>query len=265
MASLASSKPHPHLLDAVLVEDNSFSKTLILNRPKQLNALYHQMVSRLFELFLAYEKDPNVRLLLLKSFCAGDDVAAVVRDIREGFAMPETALGLFPDVGASYFLSRLPGFFDLDLFIRIIIQHIVAGEYLGLTGATLDGAEMLKLLLLEEALVNLDSSDPARISAIIDEYSERPYLKGKSAYHRAFRSTTNYYEIVVANAFDVVLVEQVDMQQEQLETSNDSVVSNTSIVLSSTAPTPSSPFTPSNIVQQSSLSSMPLTITPPGL
>ncbi|KAJ0736853.1 putative 3-hydroxyisobutyryl-CoA hydrolase [Helianthus annuus] len=44
------------------------------------------------------------------------------------FAMPETALGLFPDVGASYYLSRLPGFF---------------GEYVGLTGARLDGAEML--------------------------------------------------------------------------------------------------------------------------
>ncbi|MCD7449392.1 3-hydroxyisobutyryl-CoA hydrolase 1 [Datura stramonium] len=43
-------------------------------------------------------------------------------------AMPETALGLFPDVGASYFYSRLPGFF---------------GEYAGLTGARLDGAEML--------------------------------------------------------------------------------------------------------------------------
>ncbi|KAL9347403.1 hypothetical protein POPTR_014G179000v4 [Populus trichocarpa] len=237
---MASSKPHPHLLDQVLVEDNSFSKTLILNRPKQLNALSHQMVSRLLELFLAYEKDPNVKLLLLKgsgrAFCAGGDVAAVVRDIREAhwksgadffckeftlnyimatytkpqvsildgivmgggagasmhgrfrvatensvFAMPETALGLFPDVGASYYLSRLPGFF---------------GEYVGLTGARLDGAEMLlcglathlvpsaKLPLLEEALVNLDSSDPARISAIIDEYSERPYLKGKSAYHR---------------------------------------------------------------------------------
>ncbi|XP_011010738.1 PREDICTED: 3-hydroxyisobutyryl-CoA hydrolase 1-like [Populus euphratica] len=236
---MASSKPHPPLLDQVLVEDNSFSKTLILNRPKQLNALSHQMVSRLFELFLAYEKDPNVKLLLLKgngrAFCAGGDVAAVVRDIREAhwksgaeyfrkeftlnyimatytkpqvsildgivmgggagasihgrfrvatensvFAMPETALGLFPDVGASYYLSRLPGFF---------------GEYVGLTGARLDGAEMLlcglathlvpsaKLPLLEKALVNLDSSDPARISAIIDEYSERPYLKGRSAYH----------------------------------------------------------------------------------
>ncbi|RWR87397.1 3-hydroxyisobutyryl-CoA hydrolase 1-like protein [Cinnamomum micranthum f. kanehirae] len=50
------------------------------------------------------------------------------RGHRHVFAMPETSLGLFPDVGASYFLSRLPGFL---------------GEYLGLTGARMDGAEML--------------------------------------------------------------------------------------------------------------------------
>lgn len=31
------------------------------------------------------------------------------------FAMPETALGLFPDVGASYYLSRLLGFFGIIL------------------------------------------------------------------------------------------------------------------------------------------------------
>jgi enoyl-CoA hydratase len=44
------------------------------------------------------------------------------------FAMPETAIGLFPDIGGSYFLSRCPG--------RI-------GLYLGLSGARLNAADML--------------------------------------------------------------------------------------------------------------------------
>jgi 3-hydroxyisobutyryl-CoA hydrolase len=41
-----------------------------------------------------------------------------------------------------------------------------------------------RLSLLEEQLCKVDSSDPAIISAIIDEYSQQPYLKEKSAYHR---------------------------------------------------------------------------------
>ncbi len=47
---------------------------------------------------------------------------------RALFAMPETGIGLFPDVGASYFLSRLPG--------RI-------GLYLALTGARLKAADLI--------------------------------------------------------------------------------------------------------------------------
>ncbi|PKI36891.1 hypothetical protein CRG98_042733 [Punica granatum] len=97
------------------------------------------------------------------------------------FAMPETGLGLFPDIGASYFLSRLPGFF---------------GEYVGLTGARMDGAEMLacglathfvpakRLPLLEAALLKVASTDPAFISATIQEHSELPKLKEHSAYKR---------------------------------------------------------------------------------
>ncbi|KAF7844647.1 3-hydroxyisobutyryl-CoA hydrolase 1-like [Senna tora] len=99
--------------------------------------------------------------------------------------MPETALGLFPDVGASYFLSRLPGYF---------------GEYVGLTGARLDGAELLacglathfvcssKLSSLEEDLCKVESNDPTAVTAIIDRYSEQPILKEGCAYGRcAFR------------------------------------------------------------------------------
>lgn len=225
--------------DQVLEEETSFVRILTLNRPRQLNALSAQMISRLLELLQRYETDSNVKLLILKgkgrAFCAGGDVAAVVRGINEGdwisgakffskefilnylmatytkpqvsilngivmgggagvsihgrfrvatensvFAMPETALGLFPDIGASYFLSRLPGFF---------------GEYVGLTGARLDGAEMRacglathfvpssRLALLEEALYKVNSSDPAVISAVIDKFSLEPYLKDHSAYH----------------------------------------------------------------------------------
>ena len=47
---------------------------------------------------------------------------------RTLFAMPETGIGLFPDVGATRFLNRCPG---------------QVGRYLGLTGARLNAADAL--------------------------------------------------------------------------------------------------------------------------
>jgi len=47
---------------------------------------------------------------------------------RTKMAMPETTIGLFPDVGGSYFLSRCPG---------------AIGLYLGLTGQTIKAADAL--------------------------------------------------------------------------------------------------------------------------
>ncbi|KAK2631188.1 hypothetical protein EUGRSUZ_L03266 [Eucalyptus grandis] len=55
--------------DQVLVEEKSFVRALVLNRPKQLNALSYDMISRLLELFLVYEKDSNVKLVILKVHC----------------------------------------------------------------------------------------------------------------------------------------------------------------------------------------------------
>ncbi len=83
------------------------------------------------------------------------------------FAMPETGIGLFPDVGGGWYLSRLGG--------RI-------GQFLALTGARLDGAECLWAGLathylpsekLAEAKARI-SADPSRISGILSELSVTP-------------------------------------------------------------------------------------------
>ncbi|KAJ9140859.1 hypothetical protein P3X46_031454 [Hevea brasiliensis] len=97
------------------------------------------------------------------------------------FSMPEVFIGLFPDVGASHFLSRLPGHF---------------GEYLGLTGARLNGAEMLAcglathfvfsqdLPLLENALQTLASSEMTTICEVINKFSKKPNTREDSIYRR---------------------------------------------------------------------------------
>jgi enoyl-CoA hydratase len=67
------------------------------------------------------------------------------------FAMPETAIGLFPDVGGGWYLPRLPG---------------RAGQFLALTGARLDGAECVRLGLATHYVPSLALDDlKARILA----------------------------------------------------------------------------------------------------
>ena len=56
---------------------------------------------------------------------------------RTKMAMPETNIGLFPDVGGGYFLSRCPG---------------KLGEYLGLTGLMLSGPQAVAAKLADIAL-----------------------------------------------------------------------------------------------------------------
>jgi enoyl-CoA hydratase len=66
------------------------------------------------------------------------------------FAMPESGIGFFPDVGGGWFLSRLPG--------RI-------GEWLALTGARLDGVECLALGLAT-SLSPAAPQHPPRVNAL---------------------------------------------------------------------------------------------------
>lgn len=139
---------------------------LTLNRPKALNSLNLGMIDAMAETYKEWDRDPNVRVVVLqsndaKAFCAGGDVRAIHQAGKENtplkkdffvheyqlnhlihtltrphvalingitmgggagisvhghfviatentkFAMPEVNIGFAPDVGGSYFLSRL--------------------------------------------------------------------------------------------------------------------------------------------------------------
>ncbi|CAI5949689.1 unnamed protein product [Closterium sp. NIES-65] len=215
--------------ETIVVEKDTSAATVVLNRPKALNSLDTYMVRRMKQLYSQWEKDPTVKMILLKAngraFCAGGDVRTVYQQGKQGkaaecceffrteyqlnhliatltkphvalingvvfgggngisvhgafrvvtenalFAMPETAIGLHPDVGASSFLSRLPG-------------HM--GEYLALTGARVPAPDMLALGLathfvpsdrlpsLENRLGCLGTGDPEAIHLAIQEHAER--------------------------------------------------------------------------------------------
>lgn len=173
--------------DEVKFSSHGSVRTILLNRPKKLNSLNHNMVKLILPRLLEWEKSETAQIVVLKgegekSLCAGGDVAALALDIAQNgeagskratqyfkdeyeldhaiatfkkpfvaiqdgitmgggvglsmhapfriatektlFAMPETNIGFYPDVGGAFFLSRLDG-------------HM--GEYLGLTSARLKG------------------------------------------------------------------------------------------------------------------------------
>jgi enoyl-CoA hydratase len=113
-------------------------------------------------------------------------------------AMPETGIGLFPDVGGGWYLSRLAG--------RL-------GPYLALTGARLDGADCLWAGLathylpaaaLAEAKQAL-MADPTEAAAILHRLSVAP-PPAKVAAHRAeidrLFASDRYEEVLAALAAD---------------------------------------------------------------
>ena len=117
---------------------------------------------------------------------------------RTMFAMPESGIGLFPDVGGGWYLSRLPG---------------RTGEYLALTGARLNGAECVALgiathYLPGEALEGVKAALAAPgsdIAAILDAAAiappEAPILARREAIDRLFAAKT-LEEILAALADD---------------------------------------------------------------
>jgi enoyl-CoA hydratase len=174
----------------VTVEKMGRAGVIGLDRPNALNALNLEMIEAIASALDAFEADPVVELIILRSngekaFCAGGDMHRIralsltghydeaehffhteydlnlriasfpkpyislidgicmggglglsihgnyrIASERAVFAMPETAIGFLPDVGGSYFLSRMPYY---------------SGYWMGLTGARVNGLDTTPL------------------------------------------------------------------------------------------------------------------------
>jgi enoyl-CoA hydratase len=198
--------------------------TLLMNRPKTLNALDLAMIRGFQSALDAWTGDAAVRLVVLegaggRAFCAGGDVRSIRESAIAGdtasiesffaeeyavnrgiahfgkpwislidgvcmgggiglsihgaprvvtehalLAMPETAIALFPDVGTSWNLPRLPG---------------AIGTWLALTGARMRGADSVHAGLAthfvpREALPALREALLAGDAAVVERFAAPP-------------------------------------------------------------------------------------------
>ena len=109
------------------------------------------------------------------------------------FAMPETGIGLFPDVGGGWHLSRLGG--------RL-------GQFLALTGARLDGAECLWTGLathylpsdkLEEAKERIAAGhEPGGVLSALSEHPPEARIEGNAGLIRKHFASDRYEDILAS-------------------------------------------------------------------
>jgi enoyl-CoA hydratase len=228
----------------VIARREGAAGTILMNRPRALNALDLPMIGQIAAALAAFRDDPAVKLVVLegaggRAFCAGGDVRrmrelalagdaaqieaffaneyAVNRAIAEFpkpwislidgvcmgggigvsvhgshrvvsehalLAMPETAIALFPDVGTSFVLPRLPG---------------AVGTWLALTGARLHGAEAVASGLAthfvpREAMPALRAAllegDAGAIARFAEPVPDGPLAAHRAAIDRCFSHAT---------------------------------------------------------------------------
>jgi len=95
------------------------------------------------------------------------------------FAMPETAIGFFADVGGSYFLSRLKDYIGLYL---VLTGNRVRGQDNKRVGIATHFVSQNNLVDLEKELCTSNCLDDSKIQSILngfDEKVERDYDSAK--------------------------------------------------------------------------------------
>ncbi len=127
---------------------------------------------------------------------------------RTTFAMPETGIGLFPDVGGGWYLPRLPG---------------KAGLWLALTGARLKAADCVALGIatdfeLSENLERVKAAilaDPGAIESILAETDADPGRPPVAAHHDAINRLFSAHS--VEGVFEALEADGGEWAASQLE------------------------------------------------
>jgi len=132
--------------------------------------LHHEFFAREYPLDYLLHQFPKPYIALMNGIVMGGGMGVaqgsrlrIVGD-RTRMAMPEVAIGFFPDVGATYFLSRLPG---------------ALGLYLALTGTQIRAADALYVGLADYYL------PPAALEALPSELDALRWSAAGSAADRA--------------------------------------------------------------------------------
>ena len=161
--ALAAWRDDPHI-HAVVIEgagDRAFCAggDIRALRQYELDGEHHKAEAFFrdeYELNLTIATYPKPYVALIDGICMGGGIGVSVHapyrvaTERAAFAMPETAIGFFPDIGATFFLPRLPG-------------HI--GTYLGLTGARMQGADAVHAGLATHFVPRADLPELSRALA----------------------------------------------------------------------------------------------------
>ena len=204
---------------------------ILLNRPKQLNALNYAMVKQMQKQLEYCENDKDIKCIVIKgsgeqAFCAGGDVKSIREDCIGGkrerameffredyklnyhiancrkpyvalingitmgggvgvsihgkyrvasektvFAMPETLIGFFADVGGTYFLSRLAD--NLGIYL-VLTGHRLKGADTRHVGIATHYATPDKYRSLEERLYSESGElSEKKVDEILQTHSEQ--------------------------------------------------------------------------------------------
>ncbi len=115
---------------------------------------------------------------------AGVSIHGSFRVVSENalFAMPETAIGLFPDIGASYFLSHLPG--EIGMYLALTGLRITPADmvYAGLATHFVPAAQHPEIL----ARLSGGESPADILEGLAAELGEAPMSRLRPAIDRAF-------------------------------------------------------------------------------